>query len=542
MKTARNRGILVMPHGHLKPTPVWCFEPVCESGRTLFLVQRSVAFRRKAEEHEKEYLITFLRPRRAAKRSVMQILYSRCCGIDVHKDSVTVCVLVYSDRPEPEVRKKEFATYFKALLNLKIWLLAQKVTHVAMESTGVYWKPVWQALEGSFELILANPYQVKNIPGKKTDARDSQWLAELLAHGLIKPSFVPPRETREQRDLTRYRVKLTEERNRIHNRIHKVLEDACIKLDTVASDILGATGRAIMQAIIDGVESPNFLAEKAKGRLLAKIPDLRLALRGRITDHHRLMLRELLEDLEFVERKIFRLEQNIASGMDLQIVARLCTIPGIDMITAWTILAELGSDMSVFGDPKHTASWAGGLGGHAQEELLCGCVLLPQGGQARYPQGHCGDCPPFAGYCLLHSPGRNGISGIGERLFRPVASRANPQPACAQITKARPGSLPSTAASLRRSPALPTVHSATPPRAALLMRPTPNPLYSQPPGQLSFRRIEKILPIAHLDSRITNIYSRLDGITETYQTGTANHGGSLEPRRVIDSGNSGSVS
>jgi transposase len=359
MKTARNRGILVMPHGHLKPTPVWCFEPVCESGRTLFLVQRSVAFRRKAEEHEKEYLITFLRPRRAAKRSVMQILYSRCCGIDVHKDSVTVCVLVYSDRPEPEVRKKEFATYFKALLNLKIWLLAQKVTHVAMESTGVYWKPVWQALEGSFELILANPYQVKNIPGKKTDARDSQWLAELLAHGLIKPSFVPPRETREQRDLTRYRVKLTEERNRIHNRIHKVLEDACIKLDTVASDILGATGRAIMQAIIDGVESPNFLAEKAKGRLLAKIPDLRLALRGRITDHHRLMLRELLEDLEFVERKIFRLEQNIASGMDLQIVARLCTIPGIDMITAWTILAELGSDMSVFGDPKHTASWAG---------------------------------------------------------------------------------------------------------------------------------------------------------------------------------------
>jgi len=289
----------------------------------------------------------------------MQILYSRCGGIDVHKDSVTVCVLVYSGQPEPDIRRKEFETHFKALLNLKMWLLAQKVTHVAMESTGVYWKPVWQALEGHFELILANPYQVKNIPGKKTDARDSQWLAELLAHGLIKPSFVPPREIREQRDLTRYRVKLTEERNRIHNRIHKVLEDACIKLDTVASDILGATGRAVIQGIIDGVESPNFLAERAKGRLLAKIPELRLALRGRVTDHHRLMLHELMEDLEFVERKILRLEQCIASRMDLQTVARLCAIPGIDMITAWAILAELGTDMSLFAGPKHAASWAG---------------------------------------------------------------------------------------------------------------------------------------------------------------------------------------
>jgi transposase len=289
----------------------------------------------------------------------MQILYSRCCGIDVHKDSVTVCVLIYSGQSEPEIRKKEFATHFKALGELRFWLFSQKVTHVAMESTGVYWKPVWQALEGHFDLILANPYQVKNIPGKKTDMRDSQWLAELLAHGLVKPSFVPPRETCEQRDLTRYRVKLTEERNRIHNRIHKVLEDACIKLDTVASDILGATGRAIIQAIIDGVESPDFLAERARGRLLAKIPELRLALRGRVTDHHRLMLRELMEDLEFVERKIVRLEQSIASRVDLQTVARLCGIPGVDMVTAWTILAELGTDMRVFAGPKHAASWAG---------------------------------------------------------------------------------------------------------------------------------------------------------------------------------------
>jgi transposase len=289
----------------------------------------------------------------------MQILYSRCCGIDVHKDSVTVCVLVYSDTPEPEVRKKEFATYFKALLNLKMWLLSQRVTHVAMESTGVYWKPVWQALEGNFELILANPYQVKNIPGKKTDARDSQWLAELLAHGLIKPSFVPPTETRELRDLARYRVKLVEECNRTHNRIHKVLEDACIKLDTVATDILGASGRSMIKAIIKGKDNPDWLADKAQTALRGKLPQLRLAMRGRITEHHRMMLRELMEDLEFTEGKIQRLDQTIAGRIDVEKLTRLCTIPGVSAITAWTLLAELGSDMSVFHGPKNAASWAG---------------------------------------------------------------------------------------------------------------------------------------------------------------------------------------
>lgn len=289
----------------------------------------------------------------------MQILFSRCCGIDVHKDSVTACVLVYSGSAEPEVRKQEFATHFKALGNLRFWLFAQKVTHVAMESTGVYWKPVWQALEGHFQLLLANPYQVKNIPGQKTDARDSQWLAELLAHGLIRPSFVPSRETRDLRDLTRYRVKLTEECNRIHNRIHKVLEDACIKLDTVASDIVGASGRAMIQAIIQGQEHPDWLADKAKGTLRGKRAELRLVLRGRITDHHRLMLQELMQDLEFVEGKIARLERAIRQRVDLKTVERLSTIPGIDMTTAWTLLAELGMDMSVFSTPRHAASWAG---------------------------------------------------------------------------------------------------------------------------------------------------------------------------------------
>jgi transposase len=161
-----------------------------------------------------------------------------------------------------------------------LWLHAQKVTHVAMESTGVYWKPVWPALEGNFQLILANPYQVKTVPGRKTDARDSQWIAELLAHGLIRPSFVPPREIRELRDLTRYRVKLVEEHNRIHNRIHKVLEDACIKFDTVATDILGVSGRRIIQAILGGYQHPADLAYEVRGTLRGKMPQLRLALNG----------------------------------------------------------------------------------------------------------------------------------------------------------------------------------------------------------------------------------------------------------------------
>lgn len=289
----------------------------------------------------------------------MQILYSRCCGLDVHKDSVTACVLVYSDVRKRQVRKKQFATHSKALNALRTWLSAQKVTHVAMESTGVYWKPVWQALEGRFTLLLANPYQVKAIPGKKTDAQDSQRLAELLAHGLVAGSFVPPADTRELRDLTRYRVKLSEELNRIHNRIHKVLEDGCIKLDTVASDILGVTGRRILSAIIHGKENAAELAEEACGSLRGKRPQLRLALQGRISDHHRFLLRELLEDLQYVEQKIERLNQSIVSRLDLDKLRRLCTIPGVDVITAWTLLAELGSDMRVFASPKHAASWAG---------------------------------------------------------------------------------------------------------------------------------------------------------------------------------------
>jgi transposase len=281
--------------------------------------------------------------------------------LDVHKASVTACVLVFDEKGGRQVRKKQFATHWKALGFLRLWLYACKVTKVAMESTGVYWKPVWEALEGHFELILANPYQVKNMPGQKTDPKDSEWLADLLAHGLIRPSFVPPREIRELRDLTRYRVKLNEERNRVHNRIHKVLEDACLKLDTVASDILGVSGRAMIRAIIAGEQRPEWLADKAKSRLRKKRNELSLAMRGQIREHHRWMLRELMEELEFIEGKIVRLDQELTRRMEpyREQLDRLDTIPGINELTAWTLVAELGPDMAVFGSASQLASWAG---------------------------------------------------------------------------------------------------------------------------------------------------------------------------------------
>jgi transposase len=290
----------------------------------------------------------------------MQILVSRACGIDVHKDMLAVCVLVYREgAKEPEARYKEFATHQKALTALGNWLNSQKVTHVAMESTGVYWKPVWYALEGHFQLLLANPFQVKALPGKKTDKRDSHWLAELLAHGLMAGSFVPPEQTRRLRDLTRYRVKLSEEMNRIHNRIHKVLEDASIKLDTVVSHILGGTGRSVIEGIMEGKEAPRQLAERAQGSLRGKRAQLELALHGRVSEHHRFMLKELMEDLRFVEAKILRLDQTLSGSVDWELVTHLCTIPGVDVITAWTLLAELGADTRVFANSKKAASWAG---------------------------------------------------------------------------------------------------------------------------------------------------------------------------------------
>jgi transposase len=230
-----------------------------------------------------------------------------------------------------------------------------------MESTGVCWKPVWNLLEGQFEVLLVNAQHVKAVPGRKTDQKDSEWIADLLQHGLLRASFVPPTPIRELRDLTRYRASLAQEINRIANRVQKVLEDANIKLASVASDALGASGRAMLEAMVKGEQDSQRLAEMSRGLLRKKIPELQQAMAGRVTTHHRFPLEEFLDHLRFVESKMRRIEQEIEErlGPFQSEVARLCTIPGVDRVTAWGLLAEIGLDMKQFPDAKHLAAWAG---------------------------------------------------------------------------------------------------------------------------------------------------------------------------------------
>ncbi len=291
----------------------------------------------------------------------MDVVYRCCCGVDVHKNSITACVLWVETKGKGRQEKRMFGTFTQDLLAFSDWLRGCGVTHVAMESTGVYWKPVWHILEGQFELLLVNAQHVKAIPGKKTDRKDSAWLAELLQHGLLKSSFVPPEPIRELRDLTRYRVNLAQECNRIANRIQKVLEDANIKLASVATDALGVSGRAMLKALIAGEQDGEKLAEMSRGLLRRKIPQLQQALEGHVTAHHRFLLKELLDHWEFIESKMTRLEEEIAERLRAfeDTVRRLCTIPGIDRVSAWGIISEIGLNMDQFADAKHLASWAG---------------------------------------------------------------------------------------------------------------------------------------------------------------------------------------
>ena len=288
----------------------------------------------------------------------MQVVHEVCCGLDVHKKSVTACVLWAANRRR---QTREFGTFTKELLELADWLRECGVTHVALESTGVYWKPVWNLLEGQFEVLLVNAQHIKAVPGRKTDQKDSEWIADLLLHGLLRASFVPPTPTRELRDLTRYRASLAQEINRIANRVQKVLEDGNIKLASVATDTLGASGRVMLEAIVNGEQDSQRLAEMAQGKLRNKIPELERALEGRVTPHHRFLLRELLDHLYFVESKMRRIEQEVEERLRpfQSEVVRLCTIPGVDRVTAWGLLAEIGLDMKQFPDVRHLGSWAG---------------------------------------------------------------------------------------------------------------------------------------------------------------------------------------
>jgi transposase len=291
----------------------------------------------------------------------MEVIYARCCGLDIHKQTVVACVIVPGAERQPRKVVRTFGTMTADLLALSDWLAAESVTHVAMESTGVYWKPVWNLLEGSFELLLANARHIKAVPGRKTDVRDCEWIADLLRHGLLKASFVPDRGARELRELTRYRTSLVRERTAEANRLQKTLEGANIKLAAVATDILGKSGREILAALVAGSTDAAALAQLAKGRLREKLPALERALVGRFGAHQRFLVAQQLAHLDFLDVAIAEVSAEVAERLRPfeAAVLRLDTIPGIGRYVAETLVAEIGMDMSRFPTAAHLASWAG---------------------------------------------------------------------------------------------------------------------------------------------------------------------------------------
>jgi transposase len=291
----------------------------------------------------------------------MEQVFERVCGLDVHKATIAACVRVPDVKGKRVQSVQTFGTTTGDLLALRDWLDAHGVTHVAMESTGVYWKPVYYVLEERVTCLLVNATHVKKVPGRKTDVQDCAWLAQLLEHGLLRGSFVPPAPIRELRDLTRYRKSLIQERAREANRVHKMLEDAGIKLATVARDVLGMSGRAMLEALVQGTSDPAVLAELARGRMRAKLPALRQALVGHFGPHHAFLTTQILAHLDHLEEAVAtlsaRIEALLAPFADA--VQRLDTIPGVNQRTAEVLIAEIGVDMNRFPSDRHLASWAG---------------------------------------------------------------------------------------------------------------------------------------------------------------------------------------
>ena len=368
----------------------------------------------------------------------MDLLYERCAGLDVHPRSISACVRVVSQgRTTREVRT--FGTSTRELQAMAAWLAEMGCTHVAMESTGVYWKPVWHVLEGKFELVLANAMIVRNIPGRKSDVKDAEWISDLLAHGLLRGSFVPPARVQELRDLTRTRKQLVREVARHTLRIQKTLEDANLKLTEVISDVLGLSGRAILHAIIEGETNPERLVDLASGRLKAPRSTLVDALTGRVTEHHRFMLRMHLQQIQALEQAVRELEARAGAGPFRAAVELLTTMPGISDIAARVIVAEIGDDMSRFPTAGHLVSWAGlcprldecgqethdprpswralaqartrsvGMGSRQEERLLpLGPVPTPEGA-ARPQEGSPGRSCLHAHCGVLHAQVRSGV-------------------------------------------------------------------------------------------------------------------------------------
>jgi transposase len=296
-----------------------------------------------------------------AQGGSMEIILGCCAGLDVHKDSVEACVRTMGAGGKLEQQVRHWGTMTNNLVEMAEWLGNEGVTHVAMESTGVYWKPIFNILEERFEILLVNARQFRNVPGRKTDVKDCQWIAQLLQHGLLKGSFIPPRPQRELRDLTRQRAQIMDERSRISNRIQKVLEDANVKLGSVASDVVGVSGRLMLEAIISGQDDVQKLADLAQRRLRGKIPQLEQALSGKLTDHHRWMLRLLMDQLSSNEALLARLDERIAQCTRPvePVLERLDEIPGIDVRVAQVLMAEIGPEMKPFPSDAHLASWAG---------------------------------------------------------------------------------------------------------------------------------------------------------------------------------------
>jgi transposase len=303
----------------------------------------------------------------------MEVVYRRCCGLDVHKRTVVACRIIPADGGQPEKEIRSFGTMTADLLALSDWLTEGGVTHVSLESTGVYWKPIWNLLEGSFTLLLVNAQHIKQVPGHKSDVKDSEWLADLLRHGLLKPSFVPARPQRELRELTRYRTSLIGERAAEVNRLQKTLEGANIKLAAVASDVLGVSGRQILAALVAGQTEAGTLAQLAKGRLREKLPQLERALQGQFGAHQQFLVARQLAHLDDLEGLIEEVSTEIARRLAVEAerpgeapdrpfakaVERVITITGVHRRIAETVLAEIGTDMSRFRTAGHLAAWAG---------------------------------------------------------------------------------------------------------------------------------------------------------------------------------------
>ena len=291
----------------------------------------------------------------------LEAVLAYCCGLDVHKKRITACLLMGPVDEPPKELLSTFSTTTKGLTELRDWLVTCGCTHVAMESTGIFWRPVFNILEGSVSILLANARHMKQLPGRKTDINDAQWIARLLRWGLLKPSLIPPKPIRELREMCRYRKKMTREAGAEKNRVHKTLEDANIKIASVATEIFGVSGLAMMDALIAGDLSPQETAELARGRMRSKIPELTEALVGKIEDHHRLLLQKHLDHMAYLQQIIAEMNNLIEEKIQpyQSQIELLRTIPGIDTLAAQQVFVEMGGDISVFPSDAHFASWIG---------------------------------------------------------------------------------------------------------------------------------------------------------------------------------------